>query len=98
MNLLIIRLLIFAVVFFAGLKLYRMYREWKFEQQDQGPTSHEGGKMVRCTWCKVHLPEQDALREKGEWFCCGDHRDKFNTESRQGDDADGDNGDDTQGR
>ncbi|MBY5930327.1 MULTISPECIES: PP0621 family protein [Halomonas] len=76
MNLLIIRLLIFAVVFFAGLKLYRMYREWKLEQQDHGPSTQQGGKMVRCSWCNVHLPEQDALRAQGQWFCCGDHRDK----------------------
>ncbi|MGQ7249682.1 PP0621 family protein [Halomonas sp. V046] len=78
MNLLIIRLIIFAVVFFAGLKIYRIYREWKLEQQgDDNGTQHEGGKMVRCTWCKVHVPEQDALRERGEWFCSSDHRDKF---------------------
>ena len=98
MNLLIIRLIIFAVLFYVGLKLYGIYRQRKLTHQQQTPPRHEGGKMVRCTWCKVHLPEQDALREKGEWFCCGDHRDKFITESRQGDDADGDSGDDTQGR
>ena len=76
MNLLIIRLIIFAVVFFAGLKLYRMYREWRLAQQDD-ITDTKGGKMVRCSWCKVHLPEQDALRSRGEWFCCGEHRDKY---------------------
>lgn len=33
--------------------------------------------MVRCSWCQVHLPESDALRERGEWFCCSAHRDRY---------------------
>ncbi|MFC3284184.1 PP0621 family protein [Litchfieldella rifensis] len=85
MNLLIIRLIIFALLLFAGLKLYRMYREWKLEREellDSDTTRNEGGHMVRCTYCHVHLPENDALRERGEWFCCGAHRDKFLEEQK----------------
>ncbi len=84
MNLLIIRLIIFAVLFFAGLKLYRMYREWKLGQEGQleDGSHQEGGQMVRCTWCKVHVPEADALREQGEWFCSSAHRDRFLEEQK----------------
>ncbi|MFQ3790309.1 PP0621 family protein [Halomonas sp. A29] len=84
MNLLLIRLIIFAVLFFAGLQLYRMYRQWKLDREDQLPdASHEeGGQMVRCAWCKVHVPEADALREQGEWFCSSAHRDRFLQEER----------------
>ncbi|MFG6139449.1 MULTISPECIES: PP0621 family protein [unclassified Halomonas] len=85
MNLLLIRLIIFAVLFFAGLKLYRMYREWKLDREDAEQASHQGGQMVRCAWCQVHLPENDALREKGEWFCSADHRDKYLEERRRED-------------
>ncbi|TLF49578.1 hypothetical protein FEI13_11565 [Halomonas urmiana] len=84
MNLLLIRLIIFAVLFFAGLKLYRMYREWKLDRegpQQEGEAS--GNRMVRCRWCQVHLPEDDALREKGDWFCSGDHRDKYLSEQHE---------------
>ncbi|MGR2740043.1 PP0621 family protein [Billgrantia sp. Q4P2] len=79
MNLLLIRLIIFAVLFFAGLQLYRMYREWKLDREAQlpGDSHEEGGQMVRCAWCKVHVPEADALREQGEWFCSSAHRDRF---------------------
>lgn len=80
MNLLLIRLIIFAVLFFAGLKLYRMYREWKLEREElleKDDFRDEGGHMVRCTYCNVHLPESDALRERGEWFCSSAHRDKY---------------------
>ncbi|MFO7646919.1 MULTISPECIES: PP0621 family protein [Halomonas] len=84
MNLLLIRLIIFAVLFFAGLKLYRMYREWKLDREEllEGDDRQEGGRMVRCTWCQVHVPETDALREQGEWFCSSAHRDRYLEEKR----------------
>lgn len=84
MNLLIIRIIIFAVLFLAGLKLYRMYREWKLDRDKliEGDQHQEEAKMVRCTWCKVHVPETEALREKGEWFCCSAHRDKYLEEQK----------------
>ncbi|SEM20853.1 PP0621 family protein [Halomonas daqiaonensis] len=84
MNLLLIRLILFAVIFIAGLKLYRMYREWKLDRE--GPSEGDnvqGNRMVRCSWCQVHLPEDDALRERGDWFCSGDHRDKYLAEQKE---------------
>lgn len=84
MNLLLIRLIIFAVLFFAGLKLYRMYREWKLDRESpQLDGDAQGNRMVRCSWCQVHLPEDDALRERGDWFCSGDHRDKYLAERKE---------------
>jgi uncharacterized protein len=87
MNLLIIRLIIFAVVFWAGLKLYRMYRDWKLERDEweRKETRQDGGHMVRCVYCQVHLPEDEALREQGEWFCGAPHRDKYLAEQRPSD-------------
>ncbi|MCW4149755.1 HTTM domain-containing protein [Halomonas sp. 18H] len=77
MNLLLIRLIIFAVLFFAGLKLYRMYREWQQDRQADDQSDAPANAMVRCAWCQVHLPESDALRERREWFCSTEHRDKY---------------------
>ncbi|APX94540.1 hypothetical protein BWR19_17295 [Halomonas sp. 1513] len=85
MNLLIIRLIIFAVLFFAGLKLYRMYRDWKLDREellDHDSGDSDANQIVRCTYCKVHLPETDALRERGEWFCSSAHRDKYLEEQK----------------
>lgn len=87
MNLLIIRLIIFAVLFFAGLKLYRMYREWKLDREEllehDDDARQEGGQMVRCSWCNVHVPESDALREQGEWFCSSAHLDRYLQEQKE---------------
>lgn len=78
MNLLIIRLIIFVVLLWAGLKLYRMYRQWKLEHDSpQQRQSLNNGRMVRCAYCRVHLPESEALRQNELWFCDTQHRDKF---------------------
>ncbi|PRY63007.1 uncharacterized protein B0H98_10911 [Vreelandella songnenensis] len=79
MNLLIIRLIIFAVVFYAGLKLYSMYRQHKLarDAEHQALNRHDGGQMVRCRWCEVHVPETEALRDHEQWFCSSAHRDRF---------------------
>ncbi|MCA1772199.1 MAG: hypothetical protein LC677_06090 [Halomonas sp.] len=89
MNLLIIRILIFAVLFYAGLKLFSMYRQWKHERltQQQQDQQHDGGHMVRCRWCEVHLPEEEALREAEQWFCSSAHRDRFLQEQQHDNDA-----------
>ncbi|WP_027961785.1 PP0621 family protein [Halomonas halodenitrificans] len=93
MNLLIIRLIIFAVLFLAGLKLYRMYREWKLGREEllEGDRDASGGnQMVRCAWCQVHVPENDAQRATGEWFCSSAHRDRYLQEQEQRDAQDSD--------
>lgn len=83
MNLLLIRLIIFAVLFFAGLRLYRMYREWKLDQEaPEDAAQLEGDQMVRCAWCQVHVPQADALRDRDDWFCSSAHRDRFLQEQR----------------
>ncbi|TDA95819.1 PP0621 family protein [Halomonas marinisediminis] len=88
MNLLIIRLIIFAVLFFAGLKLYRMYREWKLDREallEDDRDDSRGNQMVRCAWCQVHVPESEAQRAQGEWFCSSAHRDRYLQEQREHD-------------
>lgn len=80
MNLLIIRLIIFVVLLWAGLKLYRMYREWKLDREELSRRQHQpldSDRMVRCAYCQVHLPEGEALRHGGQWFCDSSHRDRF---------------------
>lgn len=82
MNLLIIRLIIFAVLLYAGLKLYGMYRQRMLSHQQSPPPRHEGGQMVRCRWCEVHVPEDEALRDNEQWFCSSAHRDRFQQEQQ----------------
>ena len=66
MNLLIIRLIIFAALFYVGLKLYGLYRQRKLAHQQQAPSRHEGGNMVRCRWCDVHRSEERRVGKECE--------------------------------
>ncbi|SBR46229.1 uncharacterized protein GA0071314_0612 [Halomonas sp. HL-93] len=81
----IIRLLIFAVLLYAGLKLYGMYRQRQRDRltQERQEQQQNGGHMVRCRWCEVHLPEDEALRDAEQWFCSSAHRDRFLQEQKQ---------------
>lgn len=86
MNLLIIRLIIFGLLFYVGLKLYGMYRERRLSQhQDSVEARHQGDQMVRCRWCDVHVPEDEALRDSEQWFCSSAHRDRFLQEQQDKD-------------
>jgi uncharacterized protein len=41
------------------------------QRQQQRPLA--GGKVVKCRYCEVHLPEREALRQNEEWFCNAEH-------------------------
>ena len=34
-------------------------------------------KMVKCSYCQVHLPEQDAFRQDDDWFCSQAHKQAY---------------------
>lgn len=33
--------------------------------------------MVRCAQCGVHLPRGESLAVRGKFFCCDDHRQRY---------------------
>lgn len=38
-------------------------------QEAEAPLS-----MVRCAQCQLHLPQQQAIKAGGHWYCCEAHR------------------------
>lgn len=81
MGFLIIRLIIFILVFWAG------YRIWKMVQQVKKPanpptrqekTNQAGAPMVKCDYCGLHLPTNESLTHGTHLhFCCPEHRQHF---------------------
>jgi uncharacterized protein len=62
-------LLVAGVVWFM-VKNYQRKQELRGRKDDRGNNGRlQGGKIVRCKACDVHLPEQDALRDGDNWFC-----------------------------
>jgi len=45
-------------------------------QQRRPPPRHtRNGRMVQCAHCAIYIPEQEAIRQDGRWFCSPQHRD-----------------------
>ncbi|OQW93692.1 MAG: hypothetical protein BWK79_09790 [Beggiatoa sp. IS2] len=38
------------------------------------PPLKQGGEMVRCGYCELHIPKQEAICMDEQIFCCEEHR------------------------
>jgi uncharacterized protein len=50
----------------------------KARQERLSAPSNQSEKMVKCAHCGLHLPEQEALTHKGNFFCSQQHLDEYN--------------------
>jgi uncharacterized protein len=66
------RLITFLLVGWIAWSMYRKYlaatRRSSRKEQLQGKN------FVQCRFCKVHLPEQDAIADGDAWYCCKAHQ------------------------
>jgi len=47
-------------------------------QSKSAPAASSSPKrMVSCSYCDLHLPEDDSLAWDGRYYCCADHRDSL---------------------
>lgn len=55
--------------------VYRLFKSYgRSVRQDQPPRAENGGDMVRCAHCGVHLPRSEAIVSQDEFFCTHEHR------------------------
>lgn len=68
MNLL--RLLLILLAIWIVVVLWRSRRR-KIEQGAAKPSlAHD---VVACAFCDLHVPESEALRDRGRWYCSREH-------------------------
>jgi len=82
MSLLIVRLVVFVLLFWAG---FRIWQYWQAKQQLLGEKSssqnNDGSEiMVRCEKCQIHLPQGNAIKAGEYYFCCQEHQESFEKE------------------
>lgn len=66
------RWLLFAlIVWLSYLLIKKLLRDYQLGRQTK---KTDPKRMVRCHYCKVFLPENEALTERGHQFCCHEHR------------------------
>lgn len=69
-NMPLIRILILALIFLVAYRLIkRVIGPGKSEPSR--PVEYED--MVTCTYCKVHLPRNNAITRQGKTYCSQEH-------------------------
>ncbi len=84
-------LLIVAIVavFLAVRTLVRSTGTRRKVRRDAQPERlKEGGSVIRCAFCGVHVPEAEAYREGDRLYCSRQHAEVDPQRSHPGDDTD----------
>jgi uncharacterized protein len=76
----LMKLLVLALVVFALLTLWRRIQAKSAARSKRAQRADTPQTMVRCSHCRVHVPEKKALRSQNGWYCCAEHRDTHNHE------------------
>lgn len=71
-----IRTIALLILFWIGWVLIRKQLELHRQKTRSTPTTRKDNStlMVKCEYCQVHLPANEALEQNGEWFCNRKHR------------------------
>lgn len=69
----LIRLLIIAAIFWI---VFAAIKEW-LSPSKQTPRrgAEEIERVVKCAYCGLHVPESEAVRARGHYYCSTAHRD-----------------------
>ena len=52
----------------------KRHQEKALEPKSAPPSPSKPKRMVSCSYCDLHLPEDDAMAWDGRYYCCADHR------------------------
>lgn len=66
-----------AIIVLVAYLAYRVVKNWLAKlDKSQLQTDKKEEKiatMVRCQYCAVHIPQNEALKRKGHWYCSEEH-------------------------
>ncbi|ALE52236.1 hypothetical protein SP60_02675 [Candidatus Thioglobus autotrophicus] len=61
----IIKLIIIVLIVWLGISVWRKFRKTTDNNLSQPSTS----KMLSCSVCKTHIPENEAILQDGKVYC-----------------------------
>lgn len=83
MSLLIVRLVVFVLLFWAGFRIWQYWQTVQ-NQSQKNPADNQPNKnqddsenMVPCAECGVHLPQSTAIKDGEHFFCSSEHQAAF---------------------
>jgi Prokaryotic metallothionein. len=62
----IIKLIIIALLVWIGFSLFKKLRKPKQNLEQSSPSNN---KMLACSVCKTHIPENEAILQDGKVYC-----------------------------
>lgn len=71
----LIRLIIFGLIFWLLYRTVQRLLNKPESPQPQQPRKVTSTDMVRCAYCGIHIPKNEALERDGHYYCSEEHRD-----------------------
>ena len=69
----LIRLIVIALIIYLVIQIFK---RWAANKSTQTSMHQEKAqKMVQCDVCQLHIPEDEALKRDGRFFCSQAHLD-----------------------
>ena len=69
-----IGLLRVAIIVLIAFLAYRLVKGWLSKLEKPSAMDNEKiDTMVRCHYCDVHVPQNEAVNKNGHWYCCQQH-------------------------
>jgi len=88
MRLLLLIVAIVAVFLAVRTLLRSSGNRRRVSRTEQPERLKEGGAVIRCAWCGVHVPETDAWREADRYYCTRQHAELDRNRSTSDSDSD----------
>ena len=64
-----------AIIVVIALLVYRLLKRWLASLPRETKTKPDKiGRMVRCHYCDLHIPEAEAIQGDAGWYCSNEHR------------------------
>ena len=64
-----------AIIVIIALLVYRLLKRWLATLPRESKKNPDKiGRMVRCHYCELHIPEAEAIQDHGDWYCSDEHR------------------------
>lgn len=77
----LIRLLFLLLIIWI---IWFMYKNYQLKQEQRGQQRKlDAGRIVKCRYCDVHLPQQQALSHAEDWFCTPAHKQAWLADSNK---------------
>lgn len=70
----LLRIIILALLIWLLIRLYQRFKALaQARRTDVPPSDRPIENMVRCAQCGTHVPEKEALKQDGHYYCSRAH-------------------------